>query len=317
METNDGSDGSEDELNLVQLIPIGGVYLLFLLTVFGGILLAPRYATAGLQAFEDPSNVAIPGFIFLEIIIITGVFILALKYDFGETAIRVVFIAIFLLIIHTVFAVILPIRPIIIIALLLGIGVVLWVYPEWYVLDITGVIGGASMIALFGISLAPLPILLLLVIMALYDAYSVYISGHMKQLAQGVGDLKIPMVFVVPPSLSYSILESDNIMEDANDKGVAFLGLGDAFFPGTLIVSAGHFIQSSITIANVTINAPAAGAFIGSLLGMVLLQILANKIEGVHAGLPALNGSVIGGYLIAALLSGVSLTTALGLHPFL
>ncbi|MFB6185293.1 MAG: presenilin family intramembrane aspartyl protease PSH, partial [Halobacteriaceae archaeon] len=145
----------------------------------------------------------------------------------------------------------LPIRPILIIALLLGIGVVLWIYPEWYILDITGVVGGASMIALFGISLAPLPILLLLVIMALYDAYSVYISGHMKQLAQGVGNLKIPMVFVVPPSLSYSILESDNIMEDANEKGVAFLGLGDAFFPGTLIVSAGHFIQSPITIGSV------------------------------------------------------------------
>ena len=36
-----------------------------------------------------------------------------------------------------------------------------------------------------------------------------------------------------------------------------------------------------------------------------------------HAGLPLLNGGAIGGYLLGAVLSGVSLVQALGLTPYL
>jgi len=71
--------------------------------------------------------------------------------------------------------------------------------------------------ALFGISFGLLPALLLLSVLAIYDAISVYGTEHMLDLADGVMDLKIPVVLVIPMTLSYSYLEAgstDDVLED-------------------------------------------------------------------------------------------------------
>ena len=77
-------------------------------------------------------------------------------------------------------------------------------YPEWYVIDLSGVILAAGVAAIFGISFGLLPALLLLIGLAIYDAWAVYRTGHMVDLADSVMDLKLPILLVMPKSRSYS-----------------------------------------------------------------------------------------------------------------
>jgi len=68
---------------------------------------------------------------------------------------------------------------------------------------------GAGAAGLFGITFGILPALILLVFLAIYDAISVYGTEHMLTLAEGVMDLNIPVVLVIPTTLSYSLLHDD------------------------------------------------------------------------------------------------------------
>ena len=51
---------------------------------------------------------------------------------------------------------------------------VLYRYPEWYVVDLVGVCIAGGVSALLGISLTVIPVIVLLVLLAIYDAISVY-----------------------------------------------------------------------------------------------------------------------------------------------
>jgi presenilin-like A22 family membrane protease len=95
----------------------------------------------------------------------------------------------------------------------------LYLYPEWYVIDATGVVMGIGAAGLFGINFGILPALVLLTVLAVYDAISVYGTEHMLDLASGVMDLRVPVVLVVPLSLSYTFLDTDeeNTDEDSTD----------------------------------------------------------------------------------------------------
>jgi presenilin-like A22 family membrane protease len=83
---------------------------------------------------------------------------------------------------------------------------------------------GAGAAALFGISFGVLPAVVLLLVLAVYDAISVYGTRHMLDLAEGVMDLRIPVVLVVPTTLSYSLLDADfagaNEVHDDGDAPV-------------------------------------------------------------------------------------------------
>ena len=91
--------------------------------------------------------------------------------------------------------------------------VVLVKHPEWYVIDICGIIIGAGAIALFGISLSVLLVLILLIGLAVYDAISVYKTKHMIDLADTVMDLKLPVLLVVPKIRHYSLLKRNETIE--------------------------------------------------------------------------------------------------------
>jgi presenilin-like A22 family membrane protease len=95
------------------------------------------------------------------------------------------------------------------VALAAGVAAALLLYPEWYVIDTAGVLMGAGAAGLFGISFGLLPAIVLLTVLAVYDAISVYGTEHMLDLAEGVMNLKIPVVLVVPLTLSYSLLDDD------------------------------------------------------------------------------------------------------------
>jgi presenilin-like A22 family membrane protease len=240
--------------------------------------------------------------------------------------------------------------PAIVGALAIGGGLAL--HPEWYVIDAVGVVMGAGAAGLFGITFGVLPALVLLVVLAVYDAISVYGTKHMLSLADNVMEIKVPVLLIVPVSASYSFLEEepasagsedpdgDGAPDPANpdEPGAAnstdrpagsderepdpgrdafFIGLGDAVIPTILIASVAFFVPAaSLGVPGLALTLPALTAMVGMLAG--LLVLLWMVLQGrAHAGLPLLNGGTIAGYLAGALASGLTLVEALGLGPYL
>jgi len=236
-----------------------------------------------------------------------------------------------------------------------GVAVALWVYPEWYVVDTAGVLMGAGAAGLFGITFGLLPAIVLLSVLAVYDAISVYKTEHMLDLADGVMDLRIPVILVIPLTLSYSLLEDvggDNDADDessdaatdgsdannaddaaaddnddtnnpsdelapADERQAFFIGLGDAVIPGVMVASAAFFSSApQYAVPLIELNTPALFSLVGTLAGLLVLMSMVMKGKP-HAGLPLLNGGAIGGYLLGALWVGIPLVEALGVASFL
>jgi presenilin-like A22 family membrane protease len=182
-------------------------------------------------------------------------------------------------------------------------------------------------------------------VLAVYDAISVYGTRHMLSLAEGVMELRIPVILVVPLSLSYSLLADDFSeanevheegsaavtdgdgapVDDADDgdatdrtRDAFFIGLGDAVMP-TVMVASGAFFSpaASLGLAGLpALNLPALLSMVGTFLGLGVLLWAVLKGRA-HAGLPLLNGGAIGGYLLGSVLAGVPLVRALGLAAYL
>lgn len=155
-------------------------------------------------------------------------------------------------------------------------------------------------ISALGSNIGVLPILILLILMACYDAYAVYKSRHMIELAEGALNLKLPIIFIIPRDLKYSFIKSgswsdiDNIPErDAN-----FIGMGDIVFPSLLFISSIMAFKEASWKLFGFIPLPAIGAIIGSWVGMIVLNWYAGNHPKSHAGLPILNGCTITGFII-------------------
>ncbi|MFQ3320594.1 MAG: presenilin-like A22 family membrane protease, partial [Natronomonas sp.] len=182
---------------------------LFLLVQLGALALVEPFMEAGYQTVEDPADPTNSLLYIGAILIATVVMLAAIKLGVDELLQGlIIFASVFIA--FYVFSVVVP--AVITIAnvnalavgfaLLLGVG--LLAYPEWYVIDTAGIVMGAGAAGLFGISFGLLPALVLLVVLAVYDAISVYGTEHMLTLASGVMSLRLPVVLVVPLSLSYS-----------------------------------------------------------------------------------------------------------------
>ena len=186
----------------------------FLLVQVGALALVEPFKSAGFQATENPSDPTNSLVYIGGILVATAVMLAAFRYGVdGLIRGLVVFAAGYIT--FFVFSVLVP--PVVSVwgfnvpagALSLLVVVGLYVYPEWYVIDVAGVVMGMGAAGLFGISFGVLPALLLLTVLAVYDAISVYGTEHMLTLASGVMDLKLPVVLVFPLTLSYSFLDSD------------------------------------------------------------------------------------------------------------
>lgn len=305
-----------------------GTVLLFFLIQLGALALVTPFIEAGYQAVENPNDPVNSGMYFGAILIATGILLVAIKWRF-EWVLRVLVTMICGVLSLYVFLVLIPpwIAPafqwVIPIGLAGLVVVVLYVYPEWYVIDAVGVIIGAGGAGLFGISFGPLPAIVLLSGLAVYDAISVYRTKHMLTLAESVTDLKLPLVLVVPVRLTYSFLADESIDVtdptdgDLHEREAFFIGLGDTVMPTILVASAAVFSAAQpIRFPWLTVNLPALGAAGGTILGLIVLLWLVEKGRP-HAGLPLLNGGAIAGYLIASNVVGIGLIEAIGLAPFL
>jgi presenilin-like A22 family membrane protease len=192
------------------------VVFIFLLVQLGALALIKPFAQAGFQQTENPQDPTNSVLYLVLILIMTGVMLVAFKRGLHRIirGILVFVSGLISLYVFSVFAT-LPVA----IALAALVGVALLVYPEWYVIDAAGVIMGAGAAGLFGISFGLLPAILLLSVLAIYDAISVYGTEHMLELAEGVMDLKVPVVLVVPTSLSYSFLDDGATPESVSNDG--------------------------------------------------------------------------------------------------
>ena len=195
-----------------------------------------------------------------------------------------------------------------VIAATLGVLVVilLYKYPEWWVIDTTGVIMAAGTTAIFGISLSPSVVLIVLVLFAIYDYISVHKTKHMVALADNVMDQRLPVLLVIPKSLPYSFLKQERLkkqLEDKSEREAMFMGLGDIVFPGMLVVSSLVFLPPGVHTAvgldgNLLV---ALSVLVGCFCGFIVLMRTVLKGDP-QPGLPLLNGGAIIAYLISAFL---------------
>jgi presenilin-like A22 family membrane protease len=193
---------------------VGFAALLFLLVQLGALALVPTFYDQGYQTVEDPSDPTNSLVYIGAILVATALMLAAFKFDL-DWAVRGFVVLAAASLAWYVFSVLLP--PLAAISASVALAVLLVIHPEWYVIDAAGVLMGAGAAGLFGISFGLLPAILLLAVLAVYDAISVYGTEHMLDLASGVMDLNLPVVLVVPTSLSYSLGDSTpDVVDDAS-----------------------------------------------------------------------------------------------------
>ena len=284
-----------------EYIPIIAMACILLLVQILAITLAIPMEIGEMQAFEDPESAANPLYYIVLILVFTGIILLSIKKNMQWIIQAIILLAVMSTLYFVTYVIlsmtaIAPTTGLMIAAavalLLTGL---LYAFPEWYVIDIVGLVIAAGASAIFGISLAIIPVIILLVILAVYDAISVYRTKHMLNLADGAIDMKLPIMFVIPKRLNYSF--RNETAETRKSDEVFFMGLGDAVIPTILVVSAYIFVDHP------GIPYPVIGAMIGTLVAYLILTVLVMKGKP-HAGLPFLNTGVIAGYILGSLIAG-------------
>jgi presenilin-like A22 family membrane protease len=285
-----------------RIIPFLAMPLLLITVEIGALALSLPVQAAGISAFEDPTSVANPFIFILILLIFTGVLLLLIRFGLKKIIAIVIAVSIFFTFVYIFSAIVYTAVGITDIAVLLIFGasilttVVLYYYPEWYVIDILGILIAAGVASIFGVSLDILPVVILLIILAVYDAISVYKTKHMITLAEGVIDLKTPILFVVPKKRDYSFIrEGIGKLGEGKERSAFIMGMGDVIMPSILVVSANVFIGGYRVLG--FINLPALGAVAGSLAGLLVLLNFVSSGRP-QAGLPPLNGGTLIGFAL-------------------
>jgi len=312
-------------VELKNTIPLLAMPLLLLAVEIGALLISLPVQASGITAFEDPASMANP-LIFIAILLAFTAFLLILiKYNLKKVIAAIIGLSILFtfayiyaaivyaaigataagaqgwwdavipgVVIYSMTAQTLMATTIIVVLAVVS-TILLYKYPEWYVIDALGILIGAGVASIFGVSLDVLPVVILLLLLAVYDAISVYKTKHMITLAEGVIDLKTPILFVIPKQRDYSFIR-DGIgkLQDGGERAAFIIGMGDMIMPSILVVSANVFMKGTRLFG--VINLPALGAIIGSLAGLVVLLhfVMSGKPQ---AGLPPLCGGTILGFL--------------------
>jgi presenilin-like A22 family membrane protease len=294
--------------------------LIFFLTVILGMLLAIPFLDMGYQAFEDPQDVRIPLLYIVLIIAFSAlVLLLAKKKRLGLVQGFILF-ACGLALMYVLFV---PYGYLLgylagtqlayyyeelsYLMLLMSICTavfltwILYKYPEWYVVNTIGIIIGAGIIAILGISLGILPLFILMIALALYDAISVYKTKHMIALADVVTEKHLPVVLVMPKKKGYKLRKQPSIsksLAENKKREAMFMGLGDIVFPGSLAISAMTFLSTNQDFSPTNDSlAVAFATLIGSLVGYAVLMRFVLKGRP-QAGLPLLNAGAILGFAV-------------------
>ncbi len=305
---------SSENKSIWEYVPMIAMAGIIIVVQIIALLLAAPMAANDMRAFEDPDSAANSIFYIIFVLAFTFVLLMAIRRNMKWIIQLTILLAVGSTMYYVFFALIsiADISPlannVISIILAAALTILLYKFPEWYVVNIIGLIIGAGASAIFGISLSILPVVVLLALLAIYDAIAVYKTKHMIDLAEGVMDLRLPILFVIPKHLKYSFIEDSFKKEEGQKREAFFMGLGDAIMPTILVVSANVFLVEKYGAELIAgfITIPAIAAMIGTIIGFVALSILVMKGKP-QAGLPFLNGGVILGYIAGVLISGTPL----------
>jgi presenilin-like A22 family membrane protease len=310
-----------------NIIPLLAMPALLIAVELGALLLSLPVQASGVVAFQDPTSMENPIYFIAILLVFTAFLLVLIRYDIKWAITWIIRISIFLTFVYIFMAIVFAtlgqtaaatpdwwnavipvtavssltdemsvIATVIALALSVVATIILYKYPEWYVIDALGILIGAGVAAIFGASLDVWPVGILLALLAIYDAISVYKTKHMITLAEGIIDQKTPILFVIPKRRNYSFInEGIGKISDGGERAAFIIGMGDMIMPAILVVSANVFLKGW-RLAGM-INLPALGAIIGSLAGMAVLLhfVMSGKPQ---AGLPPLCGGTILGFLV-------------------
>ncbi len=169
-----------------------------------------------------------------------------------------------------------------------AITVLLIKTPEWYIIDLVGILLAADASMTLGMSLSVPLLIVFLSAMAIYDAISVYKTKHMIDLADSTVRIKLPLMLFIPKIRNFRMNFLDNMPDLREQKQrkreVFILGLGDIVLPISLVASA--FFSMNLTVSISTL--------LGTFLGLAVLEYYVSKGRP-HAGLPFLcSGAILG-----------------------
>lgn len=285
---------------IIPIILMGGFFIVIHSL---SILITQPFEATGLDVFDNPND-PVNLLFFIIIFLVTTVTILLIAKFWKKQFIQIIILG---SISYTSFFVFYPLLSFVVsntISIIISIicsailAIALVKYPEWYILDLAGIIVGVGAIGIFGISLSIFLVIILLLGLAIYDAISVYKTKHMIDLADVIMDLKLPVLLVVPKIRTYSLIkETKGIkekLEKKEEREAFFLGLGDIVMPGFLVVSAFQNVPNNGLIIAISV-------MVGTLLGFVALMSVVIKGKP-QAGLPYLCSGAILGYIISSLI---------------
>ncbi len=286
--------------DLISILLMGGLFVL----IHGlALLVIMPFQAAGLVVFENPNDPLNVVYFVLSLVAITAVLLFIAKFwkkrfvqaiVLGSTGYLAfyVFYPFLAMILSEVLALTVSFVAVAVVL------VVLVKYPEWYVIDLCGILLGLGSIAMLGISLSVSLVVVLLVGLAVYDAISVYKTKHMIDLADVVLDLRLPVMLIIPKKREYSLIKDTKSLKEKLDEGeeraAFFMGLGDVVMPGILVASTFYNIADAGLLVALSVIA-------GTLVGFAVLVLFLVKGKP-QAGLPYLCGGAILGYIVSSYL---------------
>jgi presenilin-like A22 family membrane protease len=294
-------DNKEKRAVVFPMFLMGGLFVVIHLL---SLLIMKPFEEGNMGAFDNPNDPTNLIIFFAIMLIVTATILLIAKF-WKKQFIQVIILG---SIAYTSFFVFYPLLSFVVpyasLSLVLSIiaaailVLALIKYPEWYIINLCGIIVGVGAIGLFGISLSIFLVIVLLIGLSIYDAISVYKTKHMIDLADAVMDLKLPVMLVVPKKRNYSLLKQTKGLkekiEEKEEREAFFMGLGDIVMPGILVASSFYNIPDNGFLI-------ALAVMIGTLVGFAVLMSVVIKGKP-QAGLPYLCSGAILGYVISSLL---------------
>ncbi len=286
--------------DVIPILMMGGLFIL----VHGlALLVITPFEAAGLVVFENPNDPFNVVYFVLSLVAITAVLLLIAKF-WKKRFVQAIVLGSIGYVVFYVFYSFLAMMASEVLAVVVSVAAVVVIiallvkYPEWYVIDLCGILLGLGSIAMLGISLSVSLVVVLLVGLAVYDAISVYKTKHMIDLADVVLDLRLPVMLVIPKRKEYSLIKDTKSLKEKLDEGeeraAFFMGLGDVVMPGILVASAFYNIGSNGLLV-------ALSVMVGTLVGFAVLVVFLAKGKP-QAGLPYLCGGAILGYVVSSYL---------------
>jgi len=295
--------GKQEKAERKEILPLFVMGALFVLIDSLSLLATRPFEEAGIIAFENPTDPLDLVYFFSTLIVFTVIILLISRFWKKQVVQGIVLGATGLLAFYVIYLFLISVVPELWSLVFSAVAVVLLLmllvkYPEWYVIDACGVLLGTAAMAMLGTSLSISLVILLLIVMAVYDAVSVYQTKHMIDLADTILGLKLPVVLIIPKSRGYSLMKETKSLKqklkDQEKREASFMGLGDIVMPGTLAVSTFYNVSSNGLFIAISV-------MLGTLFGFTVLAALLMKGKP-QAGLPLLCSGAILGYIVSSYL---------------